>query len=104
VGHAGSKIVPVRLLPARTPEENIKVYDRKTKPLSEVAGYGRLTATGAADDNDAPQMTLPLARPRGNPLIILDNALYQIVEFERRARKIKASLAGRFGSYDSLAC
>ena len=56
VGHTGSKIVPIGLLPARTPKENIKVYDRQSKPLPEEAGYGRLTAARAADDNDAPRM------------------------------------------------
>jgi hypothetical protein len=38
LGHTSSKIVPVRLLPARTPKENIKVYDQQTKPLAELAG------------------------------------------------------------------
>ena len=59
VGHTGSKFVAVGLLPAGTPKDDIKVYDRQTKPLPELAGYGRLTATGAAEDNDAPQTTLP---------------------------------------------
>ena len=65
LGHTSAKIISVGLLPARTPKENIKVYDRQTKPLPEMAGYGRLTATGAADDDDAPQMNLPSRLLRG---------------------------------------
>jgi hypothetical protein len=65
VDHTGSKFVAVGLLPAGTPKEDIKVYDRQTKPLPELAGYCRFTAPGAAEDNDAPQMTLPTRFLRG---------------------------------------
>jgi hypothetical protein len=65
VGHTGSKIIAVGLRPAGTPKENIKVYNRQTKLAPELAGYGRLAATGAADDNEAPQITLRLRLLRG---------------------------------------
>ena len=65
VSHTGSKIIAVGLRPAGTPKENIKVYDRQPKPPPELAGYGRLAATGPADDNEAPQITLRLRLLRG---------------------------------------
>jgi hypothetical protein len=62
-GDAGSKIVAVGFLPARTKKENIKVYNRQTKALSELASDGRFAAAGTTNNNDAPQLTL---RPFGS--------------------------------------